>query len=307
MSERFAKMNQGFAVRCSLCKRVFCCLKHRHDHERREHALIVATPAALIKRRFRPVAPVPKRLQAANSAAPATGSSLWSANGRKRHRTPAPVAAEQERPSLTDSGVRMKETPVRRQVLRARRSSVGGMRLMLRPVAESSPAIPYTPYTPYTTAHQNDTVCKVEDAVTPVVVPSENASPSFYQTPMQQTPMQQTPGHAVLPDGTPVSQKAKKRVSFGPDSTHKGFFWTNVARRVRMALRPAKPKVHDKSPSPTVDCVETARYYNNIQPRRPINEETTLPELDARPSLEAIRMAHEAAVKATLSASSESH
>ncbi|XP_050527029.1 uncharacterized protein LOC126897463 isoform X2 [Daktulosphaira vitifoliae] len=287
-SENLTKMNQVFLVRCSLCKRVFCCLKHRHDHERRDHAMVSVTPVMLIRRRFRAVAPVTKKLQAASVAA------VLSTNSRKRHRTPVD---ENERPSMVDSGVRLKETPVRRNVLRAYRPSLASVKdLLLRPVAESSPTIPYTPYT---STSQGSSTENVEGAATPAA--SLVDSPSFYHTPMQQTP-----NHPVMSDGTPASQKAKKRVSFCPESSAKGFFWSNVARRVRMALRPAKPKSIEKSPSPTINCVDTVRYYNNIQPRRPINEDVILPEVEPRPPLEAIRKAHEAAVKATLSTSTES-
>lgn len=77
-----------------------------------------------------------------------------------------------------------------------------------------------------------------------------------------------------------------------------GFFWSKVARRFRLALQAAKPKAEEIA-SPSVGYVDTAKYYGNIQPRRPISNEVLTPSLMARPSLENIRLAHEAAVKAT--------
>lgn len=139
-----------------------------------------------------------------------------------------------------------------RNILKARRSSLMTIR-HLRPVAESSPAVPAPPPS---TSHTTSTDV-AESAVTPVewsvVVSSVGSPPSFYQTPMQtptqkfpdtpslqkfsdtplqmvsETPLQILPDKPLqtLPD-TPVNGKplyndrSVKRVSLDDGSTQKG-------------------------------------------------------------------------------------
>jgi len=77
-----------------------------------------------------------------------------------------------------------------------------------------------------------------------------------------------------------------------------------MARRFRWALRPTKPKVRENGYSPSPSAAENMDYvmanpYGNIKPRRPICDNDTLTTpVHARPSLEAIRKAHEEASKA---------
>lgn len=79
-----------------------------------------------------------------------------------------------------------------------------------------------------------------------------------------------------------------------------GFFWSNVARRFRLALRPAKSRVRDSSTSPPVTNADVAKYYDNIQPRRPIKDDILTP-VNARPALEVFRQAHEQATRRAVS------
>lgn len=74
-----------------------------------------------------------------------------------------------------------------------------------------------------------------------------------------------------------------------------GFFWTNMARRFRLALRPDKRKSRDGSSSPTDTVVK--QCYDNIQSRQPIRDAVATP-VSARPSLETIRLAYGEAKKA---------
>lgn len=73
----------------------------------------------------------------------------------------------------------------------------------------------------------------------------------------------------------------------------------NMARRFRRALRPAQPaNAHAGGvPSPAVAAVaDVAKFYGNIQPRRPIHEgECASPGVRARPALDDLRLAHEEA------------
>ncbi|XP_060861704.1 uncharacterized protein LOC132938718 [Metopolophium dirhodum] len=394
-------------VRCPTCSRVFCCTKHRVEHERRVH---VAVPGgAVIRRRFR-----------SSQVLPQSGKqqTVHSSNGRKRLHG---VASTSTTAQSIGSGLRLMEQRHHRRVeelrrteelrcteelrrteerrwtveqraamiemcartiLKARRSSLTTIR-HLRPVAESSPAVPLPqPCTPHTTCTDAS-----ESATTPaewsVVVSSVGSPPSFYQTPMQ-TPtqmFQDTPSVQKLPDtqlqtlsdtplqrlpnmplqtlsdtplkrlsnmplqtlsdtplqrlpnmplqtlsdtplqrlsdmplqtlsDTPVNEKPRcngesvKRVSSNDGPTQKGFFWSNMARRFRWALRSTKPKVRENGYCPSPSAAANLDYvmvnpYGNIKPRRPIcNNDTLTTPVHARPSLEAIRKAHEEASKA---------
>ncbi|CAI6348461.1 unnamed protein product [Macrosiphum euphorbiae] len=109
---------------------------------------------------------------------------------------------------------------------------------------------------------------------------------------------------------TPVKGKPRcngesvKRVSSDDGPTQKGFFWSNMARRFRWALRSTKPKVRENGYCPSPSAAANLDYvmvnpYGNIKPRRPIcNNDTLTTPVHARPSLEAIRKAHEEASKA---------
>ncbi|XP_025204715.1 uncharacterized protein LOC112601350 [Melanaphis sacchari] len=342
-------------VRCPTCSRVFCCTKHRVQHERRVHVAVPGGP--VIRRRFRSShavqqpavkhktthvgGPSPancrKRLHVAitPTAAQSISSGLRIMEQRHHRRVEELRRTEEQRRTVEQRAV-MIETCAR-NILKARRSSLTTIR-HLRPVAESSPAVPLPPpCTPYTT-----TTDVAESAITPVewsvVVSSVGSPPSFYQTPMQtptQTPTQKIPDTPSLqkltetplqtlsdtplqslPDtpletlsDTPVNGKPVydggnvKRVPSGGGSTQKGFFWSNMARRFRLALRPAKPKVVENNYSSStpvsvnVDCM--VNPYGNIQPRRPIcNNDSLMTPVHPRPSLEAIRKAHEEASKA---------
>lgn len=72
--------------------------------------------------------------------------------------------------------------------------------------------------------------------------------------------------------------------------TVSGFFWLNMARRFRSALLPAQN--NNSAPSPATGAQDMARHYGNIHPRRPINMDAAALSVNARPSLEDIRMAH---------------
>ncbi|XP_026819657.1 uncharacterized protein LOC113558408 [Rhopalosiphum maidis] len=348
-------------VRCPTCSRVFCCTKHRVQHERRVHVAVPGGP--VIRRRFRSqVLQQPgkqktvhlgghsptnsrKRLHVdiAQTATQSISSGLRIMELRHHRRVEElrrteEMRSTEERRRTEEQRWTMEQRAMMieacaRNTLKARRSSLTTIR-HLRPVAESSPAVPVPPpCTPHTT-----TTGATESAVTPaewsVVVSSVGSPPSFYQTPMQ-TPTQKfpdTPSLQKLPDtplqtlsdtplqtvpdtplqtlsDTPVNGKTPcnggsvKRVSLDDGSTQKGFFWSNMARRFRLALRPAKPKIVENnncpspSASPNVDCV--VNPYGNIQPRRPIcNNDTLMTPVHPRPSLEAIRKAHEEASKA---------
>lgn len=73
-----------------------------------------------------------------------------------------------------------------------------------------------------------------------------------------------------------------------------------MARRFRYALRPPRPKNHyDMTPATPLTPVlnmDVAKYYGNINSRRPINDFST--PVNSRPSLEDLRRAHEEANKA---------
>ncbi|XP_003247180.1 uncharacterized protein LOC100570163 [Acyrthosiphon pisum] len=374
-------------VRCPTCSRVFCCTKHRVEHERRVHVAVPGGP--VIRRRFRSsqVLPHSGKQQTVHTGGHST-------NGRKRLHG---VASTSTMAQSIGSGLRLMEQRHHRRVeelrrteelrcteelrrteerrwtveqraamiemcartiLKARRSSLTTIR-HLRPVAESSPAVPLPqPCTPHTTGTD-----AAESATTPVewsvVVSSVGSPPSFYQTPMQ-TPtqmFQDTPSVQKLPDtqmqtlsdtplqrlsnmplqtlsdtplqtlsdtplqmlsdtplqtlsDTPVNGKPRcngesvKRVLSDDGPTQKGFFWSNMARRFRWALRSTKPKVRENGCCPSPSAVANLDYvmvnpYGNIKPRRPIcNNDTLTTPVHARPSLEAIRKAHEEASKA---------
>lgn len=354
-------------VRCPTCSRVFCCTKHRVEHERRVHVAVPGGP--VIRRRFR-----------SSHVLPQSGKqqTVHSSNGRKRLHG---VASTSTTAQSIGSGLRLMEQRHHRRVeelrrteelrcteelrrteerrwtveqraamiemcartiLKARRSSLTTIR-HLRPVAESSPAVPLPqPSTPHTTCTD-----AAESATTPaewsVVVSSVGSPPSFYQTPMQ-TPTQmfpETPSVQKLPDAqlqtlsdtplqrlsntplqmlsdlplqtlsdTPVNGKPRcngesvKRVPSDDGPSQKGFFWSNMARRFRWALRSTKPKVRENGYCPSPSAAANLDYvmvnpYGNIKPRRPIcNNDTLTTPVHARPSLEAIRKAHEEASKA---------
>lgn len=358
-------------VRCPTCFRVFCCTKHRVEHERRVHVAVPGGP--VIRRRFRSsqVLQQPGKQQTAHAG----GHFI---NGRKRLHG---VASSSTTTQSIGSGLRLMERRQHRRVeelrrteelrcaeelrradeqrwtveqraemiemcartiLKARRSSLTTIR-HLRPVAESSPAIPLPqPSTPHNTRTEvpESATASVEWSV---VVSSVGSPPSFYQTPMQ-TPTQKfqdTPSVQNLPDtplqllsdtplqtlpdaplqtlsdtplqtlsDTPVNCKPRsngesvKRVSIGDSLKQKGFFWANMARRFRLALRPSKPKVFENGCCPSPSEAENVDYlmvnpYGNIKSRRPICDNDTLTTpVHPRPSLEAIRKAHEEASKA---------
>ncbi|KAE9537432.1 hypothetical protein AGLY_006455 [Aphis glycines] len=349
-------------VRCPTCSRVFCCTKHRVQHERRVHVAVPGGP--VIRRRFRssqmlqqpgkqktvhPAGRSPnnsrKRLHVAITPTATQSISSGLRIMEQRHhrrveelrRTEELRSAEElrrteeQRWTAEQRSVMIKTCA--RNILKARRSSLTTIR-HLRPVAESSPAVPAPPpSTPHITSTD-----VAESAVTPVewsvVVSSVGSPPSFYQTPMQtptqkfpdtpslqklsdtplqmlsDTPLQMLPEKPLqtLSDtpvnGTPpYNSRSVKRMSSDDGSTQKGFFWSNIARRFRLALRPVKPKVVENSycsspsASTNMDCM--VNPYGNIQPRRPIcNNDTLMTPVHPRPSLEAIRKAHEEASKA---------
>lgn len=79
-------------------------------------------------------------------------------------------------------------------------------------------------------------------------------------------------------------------------NTAAGFFWSNMARRFRLAMRPAKakpPRTPD-TPSPSV-VPDISKFYGQIQPRRPISDNDSMTTVYPRPSLDIIRQAHEEA------------
>uniref|UniRef100_A0A2S2PNQ8 C2H2-type domain-containing protein n=1 Tax=Schizaphis graminum TaxID=13262 RepID=A0A2S2PNQ8_SCHGA len=333
-------------VRCPTCSRVFCCTKHRVQHERRVHVAVPGGP--VIRRRFRSsqVLQQPEKqktvylgshsptnsrkrlhMDIAQTATQSINSGLRIMELRHHRRVEElrrteEMRSTEERRRTEEQRWTMEQRAVMieacaRNILKARRSSLTTIR-HLRPVAESSPAVPVPPpCTPHTTPTD-----AVESAATPVewsvVVSSVGSPSSFYQTPMQ-TPNEKfpdTPSLQKLPDtplqtlsDTPVNGKTPcnggsvKRVSLGDSSTQKGFFWSNMARRFRLALRPSKPKIVENSncPSPSAsgNVDSMVNPYGNIQPRRPIcNNDTLMTPVHPRPSLEAIRKAHEEASKA---------
>lgn len=180
-------MGNWSQLRCPVCSRVFCCPKHRADHTRRDHA------AAVIRRRLRPIKPT---VAAPRPAATAV-------NGRKRDRAWTPVGPADP----------IAATPLRpRVLLKATRPSLSSAVLeRLRPVAESSPAVPCTPL--FTTATESADQPMMD--VTPddrrrAAGQTPDHTPSIYQTPSMQTPV---PG---------LSADVRKRVSFGNEPTPKG-------------------------------------------------------------------------------------
>lgn len=222
-------------VRCPTCSRVFCCTKHRVEHERRVHVAVPGGP--VIRRRFRSshILQHPGKLQTVHAGG-------HSSNGRKRLHG---VSSSSNTLQSIGSGLRLMEQRHHRRVeelrrteelrcteelrrteeqrwtveqraamiemcartiLKARRSSLTTIR-HLRPVAESSPAVPLSqPCTPHTTCTgvAGSATTSVEWSV---VVSSVGSPPSFYQTPMQ-TPTQKfqdTPTEKKLPD-TPLQK-----------------------------------------------------------------------------------------------------
>lgn len=70
----------------------------------------------------------------------------------------------------------------------------------------------------------------------------------------------------------------------------------NMARRFRMALRPAKPKPPSvSSPAPNASMT---KIYGNIQPRRPIHKDDVPTPVHPRPTLQVLRLAHQEANRA---------
>jgi len=66
-----------------------------------------------------------------------------------------------------------------------------------------------------------------------------------------------------------------------------------MARRFRLALRPAKPKIQDNTTSPLESAVkDIVKLYGNIQSRRPIHIGEFPTPVYARPSLQVLRQAH---------------
>ncbi|XP_025405066.1 uncharacterized protein DDB_G0285291-like isoform X2 [Sipha flava] len=135
-----------------------------------------------------------------------------------------------------------------------------------------------------------------------------DSPPSFYQTPMQTMPSYAdptSPPTEVVSSASLVifSDKKRKPTVSDNDSTTAqkggGFFWSYMARRFRLALRPAKPKVPNSNPPSPTPSTSIATSYGNIQPRRPINDDAPFTPVHARPALEAIRRAHEEASKIT--------
>ncbi|VVC25867.1 Zinc finger C2H2-type [Cinara cedri] len=281
-------------VRCSKCLRVFCCVKHRVEHERRVHVVAPPIPVMVpvIKRRFRLATPDSRPL--ANCMM----------NNRKRQRANAlEAAAKASRFGGHARQPAAEETPAR-TILKARRCSLSSVKL--RSVAESSAAPPESETDQQT--HVADDVA----ASTPIGTGAAS-SPSFYQTPMLQMtlpPLSATLDAAVPRTNTDNENKTphpdrdvnvdtpKRNLFAAHDVAQKGFFWANMARRFRLALLPAKSApittLGDGVSPPGTHVQDVAQYYGNIQPRRPINSDAPL-SVYARPSLKDIRKAHERA------------